>query len=284
MFQNPLLIHLHIPKTAGVTLRRIEDRQYPANAILTLQTPETEHWPELHALPIDQEQTVSLIRGHFAYGIHTLLQRPAQYFTLLRDPVERIISLYHYGLEGKSKWIHKQINENNMTLSDFAASGKIQTSNHQTRLISGYSGPLDGALERAKQNLDAHFAVVGTADRFDETLLLLKRIFGWKSVYYHRRNVAWNRPSRKEMPDSLVRLIESHNELDTELYRYVSRRLEVELNRKTTVQADVIRFRKINRWYGIPGTIMDRIRRVLPESVKRLVRRLPGFGRFRAGK
>ena len=35
---NDLIIHLHIPKTGGTTLRDIVNRQYSSENILTIQT------------------------------------------------------------------------------------------------------------------------------------------------------------------------------------------------------------------------------------------------------
>src|SRR5688572_21725750 len=34
--------------------------------------------------------------GHFWYGIHNYVQKPATYCTILRHPVDRILSLYHH--------------------------------------------------------------------------------------------------------------------------------------------------------------------------------------------
>lgn len=268
MHENPLLIHLHIPKTAGVTLRQIVDRQYPPNAILTLQTPETEHWPELHALRIDQEQTVSLIRGHFSYGIHTLLQRPVRYFTLLRDPVERIISLYYYGLEGRSKWIHERIRQDNMTLADFAAGDFPQTNNHQTRLISGDPEGGPESLSRAMENLECHFDVVGVSERFDETLLLLRKLLGWKNVHYYRRNVTRNRPDRSAVDNSVIRNIEQRNELDLQLYAFARSLLEGALVREGITDQMLRQFRRTNRFYEGVGALLDLGSRLLPGRVK----------------
>ena len=45
-------------------------------------------------------------------------------------------------------------------------------------------------LETAKRNLEAHFAWVGITERFDESLVLLGRTFGWRDVRYVSANVS----------------------------------------------------------------------------------------------
>ena len=58
-------------------------------------------------------------------------------------------------------------------------------------------------LERAKRNLDEHFSWLGMTERFDESLILLRRTFGWRDVRYVSRNVSRSRaeltPAQREL-------------------------------------------------------------------------------------
>ena len=47
----------------------------------------------LHQFHLDR---VHYISGHIPYGVHRLFGTPAKYFTLVRDPVERVISNFFW--------------------------------------------------------------------------------------------------------------------------------------------------------------------------------------------
>ena len=80
-------------------------------------------------------------------------------------------------------------------------------------------------FERAKENLSAHFAVFGLAERFDESLVLLKHRLGYESILYEEMRVA-ARPRAADVPPAVVRAAEAANEYDRELYRYAERLFE----------------------------------------------------------
>ena len=58
------------------------------------------------------------------------------------------------------------------------------------------------------------------SERFDETLAIINKVFGWRTRFYVRRNVTKGRPRKEEIARDGFDLIEKHNELDIELYRY----------------------------------------------------------------
>lgn len=83
---------LHIPKTGGTSLTNLIDSFYKKSEILPYQLPEelVKHWPV-------NLNNIKLIRGHFGYGIHHIFGRNnLRYFTLLRDPIKRVISSYKH--------------------------------------------------------------------------------------------------------------------------------------------------------------------------------------------
>jgi len=86
------LIFLHIPKTAGITFRRIVTQQYDLSAHHQI---DGEHIEDSVAafkgLPETRRANVRLLTGHMPFGLHQFLPRRARYITLLRDPIERVI-------------------------------------------------------------------------------------------------------------------------------------------------------------------------------------------------
>jgi Galactose-3-O-sulfotransferase len=113
-----------------------------------------------------------------------------------------------------------------------------------------------------------HFAVVGLSERFDESLLLIKRKLGWNRLpLYQKQNVAAHRPP--ELPKHVLNTIRKHNELDYELYEWASERLQHELEQED-IQKELGKFRVANSLYQsykrlkrIPTRVLSRGRRVL---------------------
>ena len=103
----PLLISLHMPKTAGVSfgaaLQEYFGQRYLGDySDFPLNTPTLERHRQaidacLHAKDGDFKD-VSCIHGHFLPAKYLLLadRRPCRFITWLREPVARLVSHYHY--------------------------------------------------------------------------------------------------------------------------------------------------------------------------------------------
>ena len=222
-------IFLHIPKTAGVTIRHLIRRQYQetemfhGNLLLEKDIIEA-----MGSLSVEQKYQIRMLWGHLIFGVHNHLPESSAYFTFLRDPIERTISHYYYVLSRPEEFeIAKYIAEENIGFHEALERELIRDiQNVQTRMIAGlpYDFPpntyTEEHLEIAKHNLSNHFAVVGLVERFDESLLLLKRAFGWGNIYYNRQNKTPSRPYQGEIPPETMALIEKENSLDIKLYKF----------------------------------------------------------------
>jgi hypothetical protein len=240
------IIFLHIHKAAGTTLTRIINRRFDSTAIYSVDPNHWRQWDqalsEFKNLSKAQRKKFRVIEGHMYFGLHQFLSQPSTYITLVRDPVDRIVSMYYY-IRRNPKVIpyHAEINRLNMSLKDFVRSGMaLVTDNGQTRFLSGVYdvgyGQCDRSmLERAKRNMQKYFSVVGVKERFDETVLLLRRIFDFPFPFYQKQNVTRNRPYRnlKDMPKDTLDCIRQYNELDIELYEYAQRQFRDRIAQKS---------------------------------------------------
>ena len=95
--------------------------------------------------------------------------------------------------------------------------------------------------------------MVGVTDRFDESLILVKRAFGWrfKDILYVSQKVDQTRPFREMISDETARLIEAHNELDIKLYKFAQQLLEERIHQQdSSFRSDLLIFRLCNKVYG----------------------------------
>lgn len=205
---NETTIFMHIPKTGGTTLYLLFLKQYQPSEIFHHDLYLGENM-QLEELPDEAKENIRAVAGHYFYGIHEHIPNPSNYFTMLREPVERVISLYYYfqnipGYENVKK----------MTLEEFATNSP-EASNFQTLIVSGELVKPD--LNKAIDNLKT-FTVVGVTERFDETLFLLKNVYEWENIHYSKKNVTKNRPLKEDIPPQVIEIIRQKNALDIKLY------------------------------------------------------------------
>src|SRR5690625_6291801 len=98
---------MHIPKTGGTTLSSIIQNQYNKNVVLT------EHVD----MKIKEIEKSNSLMGHFYFGIHHEFSKPCTYITMMRDPIELIISLYFYIKKTELHPDHTTVNK--MSLDEF---------------------------------------------------------------------------------------------------------------------------------------------------------------------
>jgi uncharacterized protein Yka (UPF0111/DUF47 family) len=110
------LVFLHLPKTAGMTLRGILERVYAEFGVEFL----TNRGGELRAFarrPLAERRRVALLAGHIPWGAQAAIPG-ARAITVLRDPVERVISFYHFTRRAPNALHHDAINEGGLSLAD----------------------------------------------------------------------------------------------------------------------------------------------------------------------
>jgi len=254
---KPTVIFLHIRKTAGSTLNKIIEHQYKRTSIFSLAENSID---EFKKLPATRREKIMVLKGHMHFGAHEFLPRPSIYITMLRDPVDRIISHYYMIIRSPNDVLHNEVVSRRMSLKDFVSSGLTgELENAQTKLLSGveeadaigsFEQCSNEMLEIAKKNLQEHFAVVGLSERFDESLILLKRAFGWGNIFYIKQHVGTNRPKTEDIPKEALNLIEKHNELDINLFRYAKEVFDETIRQQgPSFEKELREFQLMNKFY-----------------------------------
>lgn len=243
MLYNHTIMYVHIPKAAGTTLRWVMDRNYPQDVIWKIKSDIVGDQEKLGKLEDEEKRKIRVVFGHYCYGLHKALAKGQKfkYVTILRDPVQRVISLYAYAKFGtKAHYLWEPAQK--MGLGEFVESGvALVTDNAQVRQLCGVdhftmTGGKEGErkqkpyddmlipfgkvtrehLEMAKANL-AKFACVGVSEEFDKFLACMQQKFGWRVGYYENKNVTGRKP---EVDHQTLDIVRRYCILDYELYEF----------------------------------------------------------------
>jgi len=258
------VIFLHIPKTAGTTFYDCLKQIYGKNSIIEIHGDLSKNKDFLKN-NINQKinQNINCIKGHMSFGLHNFLDESATYITFVRNPIARTISIYKYLQNSKNHIQHKIVK--NISLKDFVLTNTLHN-NGQTRFLAGkWDEQLNNIeqLNLAKQNIDKYFSVVGITEKFDESLLLLKKELQWQKMpLYIKENTTKNISNTTTDMDTL-KIIKEHNEIDMKLYSYAVEKFETQIKRYPNIfEKDLQNFEFLNRIYYPLGKIYSLCRSI----------------------
>ncbi len=221
----PLLFE-HVPKCGGTTLVEFFKTQYHPSRIFEIKGWATQQSiKEFLDLTEAEQSSFDLIIGHGAHGIRNYSRPGTIRATVLRDPVDRIISHYYYVLSSTDHYLHEQVSSKKMSLAEYASSDLIaEMKNNYIKRFCGadllVSGQKDGSIPAmAYEYLKAEFHVIGLLEDLDGSIEEVRQKAKLPLKFSNRkRNVNSDRPTMNEVDDEVIELIKRSNLYDVELY------------------------------------------------------------------
>jgi hypothetical protein len=233
-----MLVFIHINKTGGNTVSHILRSSYG------LRHCQVEPWmgPPFSAVELQRLRRIyphlKSIAGHRIYGHVDLCDDPSQltYFTLVRDPLTSCASRFQYKIQVSrkdlvfEKWIEQD-----------------STRNHHTNWIAGTSD-----VDKAIEIIRTKNIFVGLAERFDESMLLLKSLrVKDLNIAYRRVNVASDNSIKEQLlaNDRTRQMIIDAQQADLQLYKFIKDELYPSYQREygPELEADVKHYRALLR-------------------------------------
>jgi hypothetical protein len=251
------VLFVHVMKTGGTTVMRNLRQTFALDEIYPYRELDIRYdegqldikhhlsVPYLLALPEERRRRTRVITGHFPFVVHELLGGDLLTATILRDPVERTISLLRQfkrnqpwedatGLRPRAARTLEELYEQPLVFDPLIH-------NHQTKIFSmtrdddpqTYMDVIDvdrARLELAKANL-ATIDVVGLTEGYNDFLDDVEARFGWQIVRGAKKNAT---PASDIQPvdPELRRRIAVDNAIDMELYEYAKELVQLRRSRR----------------------------------------------------
>jgi hypothetical protein len=235
------VVFLHIPKTAGTTLKTVMQRNYASYEISDLYDQQV----DTHALKqrLSDEET-KLICGHFDY--QKAFQKPSVYtFTFLRNPVDRVISNYLHIVYSDSP-IHKKWMQGVQHFPDFL--NLPQGANWQSRLLAGYKHnkpPAENTLFAEARETLHRLQFVGLKEEFKHSLYCLCIDLDWVKIWFNHENTLPDRTEFDELKASFSSAIEDANQVDVKIYEVGKEIFEERWRRVSNLEKMQCRLRRV---------------------------------------
>jgi hypothetical protein len=214
----PTILFLHIGKCGGTSLREAVREALPSDRRAFIYDPADNPGAltvaDLEALSDAHKRQLRIVMGHFAYGLDETLPQPSKYVTMVRNPVDRVASMWAFF--GR----HYPVATGGLSLVEWAThSGHLQTDNEMVRLISGrdpaYGEVGHEDLGIALHNLESAFGDVLVFERYGSSIERLERLLRVRLPHVERLNAA---PQRTNISPEDRALIADANRYDMALY------------------------------------------------------------------
>ena len=218
---------VHIPSAAGGTITSVLAGAYRAKTAMLdagnyLKDPEG----ATTKLSSPRAERARVAAGHVPYALFRQHLPPGtHYATLLREPVDRVLSHYYSRIHRTGTALDERRPVTTDSIGEALEMRLFEITNLATRFLSADPSPARElpatALDEAKANLQ-EFAFVGIQERLEQSVVLLQRTFGLVLIPYEDRQSSFDseRPSVEEISVEERALITEANHLDVQLYSF----------------------------------------------------------------
>lgn len=223
---------LHIPKTAGSTVHFVVRCKFPTKPYFVFRGNFAADCKRLRNLSQKQRCKLFYFSGHAPLRTGIQQVDDSETFTLLRNPIDRVVSFCNHALDPRKN--HYVLQRGISSLDDLLDSQITELSNLTTKLLITEKTEVsdcgairrldpDGAASLAIQLLEERVSFFGIQEKFDESLILFADQLGWKSPVYLRQN-SRRRSFRLDMQPHHLDRIREMNAIDQMVYEFAFRR------------------------------------------------------------
>ncbi len=172
--------------------------------------------------------------GHFCYGVHRHLSAKVEYFTTMREPIERVLSNFEAWGRGRGytidQWLEHDYDSNNGMVKRHVGVGEHagQPYDFLNDLPRETDLTIDeNHLQQAQATIDRDFSLVLLHSHLTESTVMLQRLYRTRPLFSIRRQFHnhLGQPIRVEnYPSGVIDRIIERNNFDRRLYEAYRKR------------------------------------------------------------
>lgn len=214
----------------------VMERNEPLGRILPIYGPDIEH-PEQVVQRLHQptRNALKVVRGHIPYGLHQYMPwAQSLYFSLLRNPVDRVWSLWNYAKRHKTHHLYEELNRLGTLRAALESAVTTEFNNGMCRQLSGIDGPFPQSpyaetvhpygdctevIDAVLDHIDARRIAVGCTEHFDDFLTVLCRTMKWENKQHGVENAGPKRRA-EDIDETTLTLLHELNAGDVRIWDY----------------------------------------------------------------
>ncbi len=217
----------HLPKCGGSSLNKYLKSNYSGKKTFIIDSKNPHKSLSLFKLKQEGDRhAYDLVTGHLGNHLLEYVDPESIKITVLRDPIERIVSHYYYAKNRPDHYLHEVILSNNLELLDYA---RYEISNELNNWYTTHFSGLthaeamknpEVAVKLALKTLTKKFTLVGFLDDLSSFVHVLEKKAQLPRSFENKRvNITQNRPEINEVSSSVLRNLSVANSLDVEVYK-----------------------------------------------------------------
>ncbi len=213
---NQPLFFSHIPKTAGTSVRNIFKQWYGENLILHYFDETTGQQPKVDMARLEgaSEKNKVCVFGHFinnkSTGFKDCYPEASQFITVVRDPLELILSTFYYIKREGEKWLNKP-KVYYQTLEEFLVSANTNINHFLKTQVD---------IDNFQQVFADEFVYVGVQETLDQDIANMAKVLGFDPPSELKKLNAVPRDS-VEIPDRLRQKFRERHQLEYAIYDWL---------------------------------------------------------------
>ncbi len=129
-------------------------------------------------------------------------------------------------------------------------------------------------LEKALDNIENHFSFVGTVEKFDESLIILKKMYGWRTPFYGVINKTSNRPRVSEIDKETLEIVTYYNAADIKLYDEVSKKLKAKITDEVNMNRQLFQLKALSSAYQTQSYLKSGMSKFIPSKYKNAFKKI----------